>query len=215
MTKKQKVLIAISALAGVAVVAGVIILVTVLLPGRQSASAPAETGGPAQQKPQAAVDQDGFRVYPREARYTQIKPSTVLPPVFTKWVRSTDFNKNDAIPVLDSWGDFKIFPAKGAVSDAIYGLNAVYSDSKDREIWFRVVADRVPWEVLIEGVEGLRPVGPALCGIATSDDGLECFAMTAEADIHISFDTLAVKNTFTDEEVVATFQAALDAYRAL
>lgn len=213
MKKQYKILIA--SVAGVLVATGIVVASIVMTSKRADQPGGVTDTGQVAQQTEAATDKDGFRVYPREARYTQIKPSTVLPPVFTKWVRSTDFNKNDAIPVLDSWGDFKIFPAKGAVSDAIYGLNAVYSDSKDREIWFRVVADRVPWEVLIEGVEGLRPVGPALCGIATSDDGLECFAMTAEADIHISFDTLAVKNTFTDEEVVATFQAALDAYRAL
>lgn len=209
----------------VALLATLIILFTVVFPvsNGQAQPTPITFTPQPQAKPaetstspsgdDVVLDGDGLRVYPREMRYEQIKPPTVLPPAFTKWIRSTNSDENDQIPILDSFGDFKIVMADTAVTTETFGVNAVYRDSKDREIWFRAVADILPWDILIEGVESLRPVGPALCGMATFDNGLECFVMTAEADIHISFDTAATENTYSDEEVVATFNAAIEAYR--
>lgn len=212
-------------IACVALLATLIILFTVVLPVNDDQAHPTPitfTTQP-QTKPADAssspsgddvvLDGDGFRVYPREMRYEQIKPPTVLPPAFTKWVRSTDFNGNDALPILDSWGDYRIEKPETAVSDAVYGLNAVYRDSQQRQIWFRVMPDPLTWDYLIEPLEEVRTVGPALCGKDPIDKGVECFVMTAEADIHISFDTAATENTYSDEEVAATFNAAIEAYR--
>lgn len=215
MTKKQKVLIVISALAGVAVVAGVIVLVTVLLPARQQTSAPAETGGPAQQKPQAAVDQDGFRVYPREARYEQFKPPTVLPPNFTKWVRSAGFDENDSIPVLKTVGDLKVAERGPAKTDPTFGVTVAYRDSKERKVWLMIRADSHPWDVEIADLREVRTVGPALCGLLPPPNTLDCFLMTADADVHLSFGSESSKDIYNDEEIIATFQTILDAYRKL